>query len=120
MRRVFKVGMHCAAAMVVGLAACRDSDLAPLPFGVAMKASRLAAAPGDTVRFVVTAQGGTLLGLEADYGDGTAEAHATGGARTARVTFRHAYRLKGAYTVGVTATDATAGQRRASIEVLVN
>ena len=109
-----------APFLIALLAACGDVTLAPLPFQVGVEASRVMAAPGDTITFGVTAQGGSLFGVEMDYGDGIVEPYATSGARTARVTFRHAFKLKGTYTVSVTATDATAGQKQASVDVRVN
>src|SRR5206468_3374572 len=102
------------------LAACGDATLEPLPLDVALVANPLTAVAGDTISFSVTAQGGSLFGVEMDYGDGVVEPYGTSGARTARVTFRHAFKLKGTYTVSVTATDASAGQKKANLDVRVN
>jgi hypothetical protein len=85
-----------------------------------MEASRLTAAPGDTITFVANAQGGSLLGLEIDYGDNSNDTFSTSGARTARVTFRHAYQDRASYVVRVVVTDALAGQKETSLEVRVN
>ena len=79
----------------------------------------MTAAPGDTISFVATAQGGNLIGVETDYGDSTADQYATGGARNAKVTFRHAYEARGTFTVRVTVTDGVAGQKSATVEVRV-
>ena len=100
--------------------ACGDAALDPLPFQVGIDASRSTAAPGDTVTFIVTAQGGSLFGVEMDYGDASGEQYGTSGARTARVTFRHVYAATGAYQVEATVTDAVAGQKKASVSVRVN
>lgn len=99
---------------------CTESTLDPLPLEIAVAASRTTAAPGDTILFVATVQGGSLLGLDADYGDTTTEQFATGGARTGKVTFRHAYTTRGTFTTKITVTDATLGQKNASVEVRVN
>ena len=106
--------------LAMSLVACAGSSLEPLPLEVSIEASRATAAPGDTITFVATAQGGTLLGLDIDYGDGVTEQFGTGSARTARVTFRHAYLLRGTYQVRVVVTDAAAGQKEATTEVRVN
>jgi hypothetical protein len=107
-------------AVTVGIGACDNSELEPLPFEVGIEASRSVTVPGDTVSFVVVAQAGRLFGVEMDFGDSTTDIFGTSGARTARVTFRHAYRLKGTYTVSATVTDATAGQKKATVEIRVN
>jgi hypothetical protein len=105
--------------LLAGLLACGDAALEPLPLDVTVEASRATAAPGQSIEFVVNAQGGDLLGLHMDYGDGSAEQFGTGGARTARVTFRHAYSAVGVYQVRATVTDAVAGTKAASVEVRV-
>jgi PKD domain-containing protein len=108
------------AILLVGVVACAGSMLEPLPLDVNIEASRATAAPGDTIIFVVNAQGGSLFGVEVSYGDSVAEQFGTGGARTARVTFRHAYLLRGTYQVRAVVTDAIAGQKEATTEVRVN
>jgi plastocyanin len=108
------------ALLLVGLTGCGQSTLEASPLEVAITASRTAAAPGDTISFVVNATGENLVGLALQYGDMGTDLYATSGARTARVTFKHAFAAKGAFTVTVTATDAVAGQKDASIEIRVN
>ncbi len=104
----------------MGLAACAPATLEPKPLDVAVEANRTTATMGDSITFVVSAQGGALIGVELDYGDSSIDQYATGGARTARVTFRHAYAQPGTYTVKAVVTDAAAGQKQATIEVRVN
>ncbi|MGH7711566.1 MAG: PKD domain-containing protein [Gemmatimonadaceae bacterium] len=104
----------------IGALACSTEPLAPLPLEVTLQASRTTAIPGDTITFVADAQGGSLVGLEISYGDNTSEAFSTAGARTARVTFKHAYLQRATYSVRVVVTDAVAGSKDASIEVRVN
>ena len=101
------------------LAACSAETLAPLPLAIGITASRTTAAPGESIRFEVTAQGGQLLGITATWGDGTEAQAPTGGARTARVTFHHAFSAAGTYQVHTTVTDALAGQKQAAIEIRV-
>jgi PKD domain len=100
--------------------ACAQSSLAPLPLEISVAASRTSAAPGDTVVFVATVQGGNLLGLDAEYGDQTVDQYGTAGARTGKVSFHHAYTMRGTFTAKITVTDATLGQKSASVEILVN
>ena len=99
---------------------CTESTLAPLPLDITIAASRTTVAPGDTVYFVATIQGGTLLGLNADYGDTATDIYGTSGARTGKVTFRHAYSARGTFTTKITLTDATLGTKSASVEIHVN
>ena len=109
-----------ALAVAFSTLACGESTLAPLPLDITLTASRTTAAPGDTISFVATIQGGSLLGLDADYGDSSTDQYGTAGARTGRVTFRHAYGSRGTFTTKITLTDATLGQKSASVEVHVN
>lgn len=108
------------AIIGIALAACSSETLAPLPLVAHIDANPTSVAVGDSITFVVQAQGGALVGLEVDFGDGGSELYGTGGARTARVTFRYAYAAAGAYTVRVTITDAVAGVTEASTDVTVN
>lgn len=105
--------------LLVAFAACDDATLDPLPLDIGIEASRATAAPGDTINFLVSAQGGSLLGVVMAFGDSTGDQRATGGARTARVTFRHAYSAVGVYEASATVTDAVAGDKSASVEVRV-
>jgi len=104
---------------VVAALACGDNHLDPLPFQVSVGANSTSPALGDTVRFTVTAQGGDLVGVETDYGDGSGDAFNTGGARTARVLFRHVYSARGTFTMRATVTDALAGLKEATIDIHV-
>ena len=108
-----------ATALLI-TAACGEQTLAPLPFEVTLEASRTTAAQGDSINFLVTAQGGSLLGADIDYADLTTDAFGTSGARTARITFRHAYSVTGIFQVRVVVTDAVAGQKEATVQVVVN
>src|SRR5262245_39024441 len=73
------------ALAFAAVAACDTSPLEPLPFQVGIEASRATAAPGDTINFLVTAQGGSLIGVITNYGDDSTDSFGTSGARTARV-----------------------------------
>ena len=107
-------------AIAIGLASCTPATLEPKPLDIGVEVNRTTTVPGDTLTFVVSAQGGTLVGVEIDYGDNVLDQFGTAGARTARVTFRHAYVERGSYTVKAVVTDAAAGQKQATIEVRVN
>jgi len=113
-RRLLLIG-----ALVLG-GACTQSSLEALPLQISVAASRATAAPGDTIVFVATIQGGSLLGLDVDYGDTMTEQYGTGGARTGKVSFHHAYATRGTFVTKITVTDATAGQKSASVEIRVN
>lgn len=115
MRRI----LH-GCVLLAALGGCGEASLAPLPLDVGISASRITASPGDSINFLVTAQGGTLIGIEATYGDGALDQYNTGGARTAHVTFRHAYSTRGTFVVEATVIDASAGSRSATVEVRVN
>ncbi len=111
------------AAMVLGIAslsACGESTLAPLPLQISVTTNRTSAAPGDTVYFGATVQGGQRLGLDADYGDNTVDQFGASGARTGKITFHHAYAARGTFTTKITVTDATLGTASASVEIRVN
>jgi len=103
----------------LGFVAACQSSLEALPLEISVAASRTTAAPGDTILFTATIQGGSLLGLDADYGDNTTDQYGTAGARTGKVTFRHAYQVRGTFTTKITVTDASAGQKNASVQVRV-
>ena len=109
-----------ACFLLVATAACTNESLGPLPFDVEIESNVSTTVAGDSVTFTVSAQGGSLIGVEMDYGDGNIDAYATSGARTARVTFRHAYDVAGTFTVSAAATDAAAGRKDASLQIRVN
>jgi len=109
-----------ALAIVSGAVACHESVLAPLPLDITISASKTTVAPGDTIVFVATVQGGYLLGLTADYAATINDIYGTSGARTGKVTFRHAYAARGTFTTKITLTDATLGDKTASVDIHVN
>jgi hypothetical protein len=98
---------------------CGDITLDPLPFEVAIQASSATVAVGDSINLLVITQGGRLLGVDIDFGDGSTDQYGMGGARTGRVSFRHAFEAAGVYDVRATVTDAVAGQKDASVAVTV-
>ncbi len=105
--------------LVIGSVTCHAYELAPLPLDIAVTTNRPTAAIGDSVSFVIVSQGGSLVGVEADYGDGSGAVFATSGARTATITFKHVYAARGSFSVAFTVTDATAGQKTAKVVVTV-
>jgi hypothetical protein len=107
-------------AALATLVGCESAPVQPLALDVHVDLDRAAANRGDTVHAVATAQGETLLGLTIDFGDGATDVYNTGGARTAKVTFKHAYTASGAYTVTVVATDGVAGNKTAATQLRVN
>lgn len=109
-----------AAAALFAFSACIDNRLEPLPLQIGIQASRVTAAPGDTINFLVSTQGGSLIGVEIDFADGSADSFLTSGARTAIITFKHAFQATGVFQVDAKVTDAEAGSKNASIQVTVN
>lgn len=106
--------------LAVASTTCGEATLAPLPLSVTVAATKSVAAPRDTISFLVTAAGGSLIGLQIDYADASMDQYGTSGARTAEITFRHAYANVGTYQVTVTVTDGLAGQKTASVQIRVN
>jgi hypothetical protein len=114
MRRL-TIGALLLAAVT---ASCLD-DVDPLPLDITMTASKMATVAADSISFVVNAQGNALLGIDADFGDGATVTQPTQGARTAKVTFRHAYTGIGTFQVTATVTDAVLGSKSASVQVSI-
>lgn len=104
---------------IIAGAAC-ESSLDPLPLNVTVVPNKSITTRGDSITFLVTAQGGSLVGLRIDYADATGDQFATSGARTASITFHHAYTAAGTYVVTAIVTDDTAGQKTATTEIHVN
>jgi PKD repeat protein len=90
-----------------------------LPLDVSVEVSPASPNAGETVHFLVNAQGGALFGVAIDFGDATNDQFNTGGARTVRVTFSHAYVDPGTYDVVVTISDASAGSKTKTLSVVV-
>jgi hypothetical protein len=99
--------------------ACGDGSLPPLELDIKLSASRGTAMTGDTISFVAEAQGTNLVGVIIAYGDQGSDQFATFGARTARVTFRHAYSIAAVYTVTANVTDSDGRQKEASQQVTI-
>jgi PKD repeat protein len=113
MKRLLVVGAAVAAS------ACGPATLEVLPLQISVEASQPSAAVGDTLYFTATIQGNSILGLDADFGDGAGDTYGTGGARTGKVTFRHPFLARGTYTVKITVTDGDAAQKSASVDVRI-
>ena len=106
--------------LLFGVASCIASATEVLPLTIGIEANRTTAAPGDTITFVTTVQGESLIGVAMDYADGTTDQFGTGGAKTGRVTFRKAFMQRGMFVVVATVTDAAAGQQTARVAIIVN
>jgi len=102
------------------LVACRPLTSETIPLELTLTANRSAVAKGDTVDFSVQARGNALVGVVIDFGDSATDLKATGGATSARVTFRHPYGASGTYVARAVITDALEGEREATVEVRVN
>jgi hypothetical protein len=106
--------------IVVMALACRQTVEPPTQISVSIQANTAVVTRGDTVTFTVNATGNNLFGVVIDYGDSVTDQYATGGALTARVTFKHAYSAAGSFTVRATVTDAIAGERDVTTLIVVN
>lgn len=106
--------------IVVMTLACRQTVEPPTQISVSMQANAAVVTRGDTVTFTVNATGNNLVGVIIDYGDSASDQYATGGALSARVTFKHAYSAAGSFTVRATVTDAIAGERDVTTLIVVN
>jgi hypothetical protein len=102
------------------IVACRQTTEPPTQLAMSLQANTTVVTRGDTVTFTVNATGNNLFGVVIDFGDATGDQYATGGALTARVTFKHAYDATGTFTVRATVTDAVAGDREATLPIVVN
>ena len=111
---------HVIAGLLLVLGSCRQTTEPPVPVVVTLETSRTTAVRGDTISFTVNATGNNLIGVVVDFGDQLGDQYATGGARTARVTFKHAFQSAGSFTVNVVVTDAVAGDKEASTSVVIN
>ena len=105
--------------LVARVGACRQSTEPAVAITVTLESSHVTATVGDTVTFTVRANGNNLIGMVVDYGDSVFEQYATGGAHTARVTFKHAYLTIGNYTVRAVITDAIMGEKEVTVAVRV-
>lgn len=112
MRRLLAGGLIIAA-----MTACIDGT-DPLPLDITIEAPTTGTT-ADSVSIVVNAQGNSLVGVEATFGDGGQSAFPTSGAHTAKVTFRHLYTQPGTYQVTATVTDAVLGQKGASAQLSI-
>ena len=115
--------MKPAAAVLVllaCLAGCRQTVAPPIAVSISLQANATVTQRGDTVVFTINAAGNNLVGITVDYGDSAGDQYATGGALSARVTFKHVYVTAGAYTVRAVVTDAISGEKEASTSIVVN
>lgn len=103
------------AACIVG---CID-PVDPRPLAITITATPVTAAVDETITFVINAQGGRLLQIDTQYGDGESSTQPTDGATTARVTLTHAYSATGTYLVTARALDGIEGQRDATVQVTI-
>ena len=100
--------------------ACRTTTEPLVPLAVTVEPSLVTPLVGDTVSFVVRATGNNLVGVVIDYGDSVSDQFGMGGARTARVTFKHVFGTRGTFMVLTIVTDAVAGDKEVSVGITVN
>ena len=82
-----------------------------------MQVNRTSAAPGDTIGVFLVAQGGRLINMTVDFGDGETDAFPTGGARSAQALFPHRYTAAGDFKIKATVTDGDEGDKSDSVVV---
>ncbi len=108
------------ATALLTAVACRQSVADPVSLVVTIETSPPALQRGDTLTVVVSATGNNLVGVVVEYGDSQGDQYSTGGAHSARVTFKHAFMSQGSYTIRAIVTDAVAGEKEAVAQVTVN
>ena len=114
--RLILLGLSIAMMSV----ACRQPTSTAIQISVVLEASPTVVQRGDTVTFVVNITANNLFGVVIDYGDSNLDQYSTGGASTARVTFKHAYATSGSYTARATVSDALVGDREVTQVIVVN
>jgi hypothetical protein len=107
------------SALTLVLWACTADTLEPLTLDITATADRSTAAPADSINFEFRAQGGRLLTLSVEWGDGTTYSAPLNGARTAVARRRHAYQQSGVYQVSAELDDAAAGTKTATLSVTI-
>jgi PKD repeat protein len=100
------------------LAACADST-APPPFAITATVDKASTTVGDSVNFVIKAQGNVLVRLGVDFGDGTGFERDLFGATTMTANQRHAFAAPGNYTVTAAVFAASGESRETTLGVQV-
>jgi hypothetical protein len=106
-------------ALAVVVAAACDNSLEPVALEIDLQASSVDFAAGDTINFLVIAQGTNLAGAMIDFADGVVDQFGAAGARTAHITFKHAYSVTGNFRVRASVIDASGEERSDSLDVVV-
>lgn len=107
----------CAAVL---LSACASDSIEPLPLSISVTATPATAAVGDSVTFVASSQGTSLVAVTADFGDGATDGFQIPFGRTARNTFKHAYSTAGSYTATFTIVQADSATKSATASVQIH
>jgi hypothetical protein len=107
------------AALALAASGCGIDAAEPLPLDITIAADKLTTAPADSITFEIRAQGGNLLGISVEWGDGTSYVLPTGGARTAQSRVRHAYEDSGVYQVSAAADDATGSRKSVALNITI-
>jgi hypothetical protein len=110
-------GVFAAYALTAG--ACGSYTVEPLPLEITLTADKLTTVPSDSINFEIRAQGGVLLGLSIEWGDGNSRELDLNGARTVTANLRHAYQQSGVYQVSAAVDDAAAGEETAMLTVTI-
>ena len=114
--RLILFGLTLAATTV----ACRPPTSSEIGISIFMEANPTVVQVGDTVTFIVNISANNLFGVVIAYGDSVSDQYSTGGASTARVTFKHAYANSGTFTARATVSDAIVGDREVTQLIVVN
>jgi hypothetical protein len=106
-------------ALAIAGSGCAINAVEPLPLAITINADKLTTVPADSITFDIRAQGGNLLGISVEWGDGTSYVQPTSGARTVRSRVRHAYEHSGVYQVSAAVDDAAGGRKLAALDVTI-
>src|SRR5688572_17599488 len=115
---IMKLQALLLALTLTGLA-CSSYGSEPLPLAITIQADKLETAPGDSVSFQFTAQGGRLELLRVTWGDGSTFEESALSARTMTRRVKYAYSAAGMYEVTAYINDAFAGQKTATQSIRI-
>jgi hypothetical protein len=100
--------------------ACTTIVDSPPPLSLSLEVDRTTALTGQEFEFTYDAEGGNLVGLALDFGDGAVDSIPLFGARTAAGFRSHTYGAPGTFMVTAVLTAPPQGSRTASVSVTVS
>lgn len=102
------------------ITACTTIVDSPPPLSLSLEVDRTTALVGQEFEFTYDAEGGNLVGLALDFGDGAVDSIPLFGARTAAGFRSRGYGAPGTFVVTAELTAPPQGSRTASVSVTVS